>query len=180
MKNSNNWGYKMCIVIDANTFAPVFDTRNQRHDEFKPVHDWIFVGKGKIVYGGTKYKEELRRAARYLKIFIELQKARKVVEVNDQDVDAKQAELEELITHKDFDDPHLIAIVIVSGVKLICSDDARAYPFIKDNTLYPRNIDRPRIYSRSSNQDLLTDANIADICKPASKPPKGLRDMIAE
>jgi hypothetical protein len=53
----------MCIIIDTNRFSSIFEEENSDHDEFKPILDWIIFGKGKIVYGGTKYKQELTRAA---------------------------------------------------------------------------------------------------------------------
>ncbi len=67
----------MCIIIDTNAFAPVFDRTSQNHAEFKPVLDWIVSGKGKIVYGGTKYKLELGKAYKYLKLFAEFKKINK-------------------------------------------------------------------------------------------------------
>ncbi len=47
----------MCIIIDANALPSVL----KREPELCPVFNWINEGKGKIVYGGTKYKEELKK-----------------------------------------------------------------------------------------------------------------------
>ncbi len=159
----------MCIVIDTNTFSLVFSGRRDGHEEFRPVLRWIVSGKGKIVYGGSKYRGELRRAKRYLGIVSQFKKAGKVVEVNDQQVDARQRELEDSMQHRDFDDPHIIAIVIVSGCKLVCSNDSRAYRFVKMKELYPSRIQRPKIYRGKGNEDLLCDQNIADICRPCDR-----------
>lgn len=155
----------MCIIIDTNTFASVFDSNSEEHVEFSPVLNWIRNGKGKIVFGGTTYRNELRRAKKYLRIINELKKARKIVEVCNDEVDREQRRIESLITHRDFDDPHLVAIVSVSKCKLICSSDKRAYPFIKNGSLYPSVGMRPRIYSRSNNSNLLCDHYIADCCR---------------
>ena len=54
----------MCIIIDANTLSLVFNPETKGHEEFKPVFKWIDKGKGKIVYGGTKYEEELIKAGK--------------------------------------------------------------------------------------------------------------------
>ena len=159
----------MCIVIDANTFSSLFKTNSSDHNDFHPVLEWICKGNGKIVYGGSKYNEELRSTKKYNKLFRLFDAQRKVVKINDQEVDNEQARLENLIDHRDFDDPHIIAIIIVSRCKIVCSKDASAYPFIKDKALYSRGFERPRIYSRSSNADLLCDKLIADCCKPTSK-----------
>lgn len=155
----------MCIIIDTNTFASVFDSNSEEHGEFRPVLNWIRNGKGKIVFGGTTYRNELRRARKYLAVISEFKKARKIVEVSNNEIDREQRRIESLITHRDFDDPHLVAIVSVSRCKLICSNDKRAYPFIKEASLYPRAGMRPRIYSSSNNSDLLCDHYIADCCK---------------
>jgi len=162
----------MCIVIDVNTFGPVFLKSCEEHEEFEPVLDWIVSGKGKIVYGGSKYRKALERARRYLRIFLEFKKAGKVVEVDDERVNAQQEELENLIQHRNFDDPHIIAIVIVSGCRLVCSNDSRADQFIKMRNLYPNHVQRPKIYRGKSNSDLLCDQNIAKICEPCHRLPK--------
>ncbi len=109
----------MCIIIDTNTLAPVFNRDCSVHREFKPVFDWIFWGQGRVVYGGTKYKDELRKAPRYFGIFLELRKKRKAIEVDDCKVDRRQAELEAAVKHRDFDDAHIIAIVIVAIAAMV-------------------------------------------------------------
>jgi predicted nucleic acid-binding protein len=159
----------MCIVIDTNTFASVFEVNSQKYKEFYPVLEWIVYGNGKIVYGGTKYMQELRKAFKYLKFFVELSKVSKVVELDKQKVDEKQKEISTLVNHRDFNDQHLIAIIIVSGCKLICSDDSRAYRFIKIKSLYPKHIQCPMIYRGASNKDLLCNKNIVDICTPIKR-----------
>jgi hypothetical protein len=52
----------MCIIIDADTLGLVFNPETKEHKKFKPVLEWINNGKGKIVYGGTKYEKELINA----------------------------------------------------------------------------------------------------------------------
>ena len=128
----------MCIIIDTNTFASVFNEQCREHKKFVPVYKWIRFGKGRVVYGGTTYKNELRQAPRYWGVFIELRKQGKAQPVDDDKVDQRQAELEAMVHRKDFDDAHIIAIVTVSGCRLVCSDDMRAYPFIQDKSLYPK------------------------------------------
>jgi len=161
-----------------NCLGGVFNKKASDHDEFRPVHDWIIHGKGKMVYGGTKYKKELKKATKYRKLLVQLKKAGKIVELNDKEVNKCHGELDAAIKHSDFDDPHLIAIIIVSGCKLICSLDKRAYKFIKKKALYPTHIEKPKIYGSKSNSDLLSDENIAKICRPASKPNRLLKNLL--
>ena len=159
----------MCIVIDINTLSPVFNPTDQKHLEFLPVLKWICKDKGKIVFGGTKYNEELKRAHKYLRILRYLDAAGKVVRIDDNTVDNEEMRLNDQLTHRDFDDAHLVAIVIVSQCKVICTSDSRAHSFIKDQSLYPKHVKRPSIYSGLKNSHLLCDENIASCCKPAKR-----------
>jgi len=159
----------MCIIIDTNTFSSVFDGSSANHEEFKPVLDWIVVGSGKAVYGGSKYLEELRKAQKYLKIFRLLSDCKKTIKVDNSKVDSVEADLKSRVEHRDFDDPHLIAITIVSKCKLICSSDSRSYAFLKQPALYPKNFEKPKIYHSSANKDLLNDTNIPEKYKPSNR-----------
>ena len=156
----------MCIVIDTNSFSCVFDEHNSKHDDFKPVLEWIRDGKGKIVYGGTSYEKELETAHKYVKIFSEFQKSDRVVVIDKATVDNKEKECKALVKHRNFNDAHIISIIVVSGVKLVCTDEKRAIRFLKDKRFYERG-KRPKIYTSKKNANLLCDSNIADCCKPS-------------
>jgi len=155
----------MCIVIDTNCFNPVFDRANLKHPEFRPVLNWIVDGAGKIVFGGSKYKAELARTPKILKFFSVLKRARKLVEVNQQRVDQWQARVEAIFDPRKHNDPHLPAIVSVSGCRLICTEDKKSHALLKSKKCYPKSVVRPSIYSGARNQDLLCDRYIADICR---------------
>ena len=162
----------MCIVIDVNTFPSVFDQSSERHPHFSAVLNWIIDGKGKIVWGGTKYLSEISRLGKYRRLWIQLGKAGKLVPIDDSLVDSQEREIKELCTDPDFDDPHIVALLSVSGCKLLCSQDARSYPYIQKKALYPKGAKLPKIYCERSSRrasKLLTDANIADICQPCCK-----------
>jgi len=157
----------MCIIIDTNTLASVFDQTSANHANFKPVYDWIYTGKGKVVYGGTRYLNEIKK---YAGVFNELKNKKKAIKVNDDLVDRMEVEISDKIVHADFDDQHLVALLIISGTKLICSLDERAYKYFKHEQFFNRAGKRPKIFRGSQqNKDLLTDNNIADICKPCNK-----------
>ncbi|MDQ1350585.1 MAG: hypothetical protein QG657_887 [Acidobacteriota bacterium] len=159
----------MCIIIDTNVFGDVFNKESKSHLKFEPVINWILKGKGKIVYGGTKYKKELGTAKKYFKLLLEFEKMNKVVRVDDEKVDAREIEIKKENRRRNFNDEHIIAIVIVSGCVLVCTDDKKAMPFIKDPAFYPKHCKRPKIYSEKCNKNLLTDCNIAPICKEKKK-----------
>lgn len=159
----------MCIIIDTNTFTSVFDKASKNHADFAPVLSWFIDGEGKIVFGGTKYKEELKKASKFLRLFGQLARSRKIIQVSDDAVDDYQAALEKKEKHKDFDDPHLVAICYVSKCQLICSLDKRAYPFFNRKDFYPNNSPRPKIYSSKKNANLLCRKYFASICDPCKR-----------
>lgn len=168
----------MCIIVDTNCFAPVFDRKSEKHDQFAPVLEWIISGKGKLIYGGSKYFEELKKASRYLKIINSLKKIGKAILVPKELVDKEQKRIEKKITDSDFDDPHLPAIVIVSKCKIICSSDTRSIKYVTQSKLYPKGIDIPKYYTGIKNKKLLCDKYIHDSYKPLNKCNKGEQESI--
>lgn len=169
----------MCVIVDTNCLANVFDKKSEKHDDFKPVLDWVLNGKGKLVYGGTKYLQELRKASKYFKILNLLKdKANKVIIVNKEAVDKEQERISNVITDPDFDDPHLPAIVIVSKCRIICSQDTRSVRFVKDSQIYPKGIVIPKYYTSIRNRSLLCDKYIDDMYKPLDKLNKTKRELI--
>ncbi|MBF0343776.1 MAG: hypothetical protein HQL06_06050 [Nitrospirae bacterium] len=157
----------MCIVIDTNNLSCVFKKENREHADFEPVYRWIISGKGKIVYGGTTYERELEETPTIRKLFLRFSIYNKVVVVDKAAVDSKEAEYKRHV-NSDFDDPHLVAIVAVSGVRLVCTNDKRAIPFLTNKEFYGKG-KKPKIYSTKKNEDLLCDKNITKCCKPASQ-----------
>jgi len=144
----------MCIVIDANTLTCVFNEENADHHDFNPVYKWILGGKGKMVYGGSQYERELEKVRYLRRLFIELEKVRKIVVLDKDSVDNKAAGFAAFVKHRDFDDPHLIAIVAVGGVKLICTNEKRAIPFLLNPQFYSKG-KKPKIYQSADNAPLL-------------------------
>lgn len=160
----------MCIIIDANSLSKVFCVQNKQHKPFKPVLDWIIQGRGKIVFGGTKYREELVNCYKFVRIMTEFDKAGKVVRICDEEVDKKEKQLITRFGSNQFNDFHIVAIVIVSGCRLVCSTDKDSHTFLKEKSFYPRGFKRPCIYlGHPSNVRLLCDKYIVDICRPYHK-----------
>lgn len=155
----------MCIVVDTNSMASVFRPKTQDHLDFKPIFDWIIEGKGKLVIGGTDYEKEI---SGFLNLLANLSKVKKVVRISCEKVDAEKIRVEKLIDHKDYDDPHVVALISVSKCKLLCSKDRRAHPFFKKRELYTNGL-IPSIYSNGSHRHLLNDNNLIEICLPCIK-----------
>lgn len=159
----------MCLILDTNVFSAFFDPKNDKHDDFIPALHWVVYGKGKLVYGGTKYKNEMRKSWKYISFFASLQRAGKVVLVCDADVDRYEVDIKKIEPNKDFDDPHLVAIVLASECKVICTNDKRALAYLKRTDFYKGKIKKPKIYQSKQNSTLLSDKNIAAICMPCKK-----------
>jgi len=151
------------IVLDTNSFSSVFDPNSSDNAEFCHVLHWVMKQKRAcFVYGGTKYKCELGKMIKYLRIVNEFQKAGKFVEINTQPIDNYANQLKEICTDVAFDDEHIVAILNVSGCKLVCTKDTSSMQYIKRKDFYSDH-KAPRIYSSAKNRDLLTAANIVEL-----------------
>lgn len=157
----------MCIIVDTNAIAQVFDPSNKQHNEYRPVRDWLNSAKNaKFVYGGTKYKSELRRLVRFLPLITELERAGRTVHLDDRKVDAQEKRIRRQVDDPRFNDPHLAAMVCVSGCRLICSNDHEAFPFLRKREIYSKSqCGTPKVYSRAKNRSLLSKKNIAKCCE---------------
>ena len=156
----------MCLVLDTNAFSAFFDSNNTQHKNYKPAFDWVLYGKGMLVYGGSKYKKEMKCAHKYIRFFASLDRAGKLVRVCDKNIDNYEKSLIEIEPNKDFDDPHLVAIVLESKCNIICTNDKRAIPYLKNSMFYKGKTKKPRIYQSARNISLLSEKYIADICMP--------------
>jgi hypothetical protein len=67
--------------------------------------------------------------------------------------------LKEICSDRAFNDEHLVAILDVSGCKLLCTKDIEAMPYIKRKDFYSDQ-KTPKIYSGSRNRNLLNATNI--------------------
>jgi len=155
----------MCLVIDPSSIPSVFNPKSKRHSDFRPVLLWITNSSGRIIYGGRKYLTELARMTHYLGIFNEFARAGKTVKLDGKKVDKLAAELKARIPDARFNDEHIVAIVVVSRCKVVCSDDKEAYPYLRRTDLYPKGMKRPRIYRHQSHGRMCCPKNIVAICK---------------
>ena len=65
--------------------------------------------------------------------------------------------------------PNVGSIVIASKCNLICTNDKESYPFLKNSSIYPKGISKPKIYRSIRNASLINDHNIVEFCKPNEK-----------
>lgn len=156
----------MCLVIDACCLANVLNPADQRHIHFAPVFEWVFNGKGRVIYGGTKYKHELSKLPRYLGLLAELERKGRVIQLSDAEVDAIANVLKAEVGDAQFNDEHLVAIVIVSRCLIVCTNDTVAKSYLKRRAFYScRGVSRPKIYSSERNKNLCCDKHISPVCR---------------
>lgn len=148
----------MCIVVDINTLVPVFDESCDLHPDFVHVKNWIESGRGYLVFGGTKFKQELQKTYRYLRLIRQMKEAGQALAVRDDVVDAEEARVKNRTEGTDCDDQHIIALLGASRCPLLCSADKRSYKYVRNRDLYPEGMPRVRIYSSKRNRSLLSQS----------------------
>ena len=138
----------MCGILDANAVSEVFgESRPGAGIKFL---EWIDSGRGRLVTGG-KAREELYRASERFRFWakVAIQYGR-LKEESDDRVNAQTAVVVDAGMHTS-DDPHILALAIVTGVRLLYSNDRRLQRDFRDKSL----IDRPRghVYTTLVNRE---------------------------
>ena len=134
-------------ILDTNCFSHVFNRADVRHNDFSPFLEWLISGSGYLVYGGTKYKDELQKATKYLKLFSILNQYNKAIPYNSKLIDQEMERIVKQVNNTTFDDPHLAAIVVITKSRVICSGDSRSFSFLKRKDIYNGQVDCPKFYT---------------------------------
>jgi predicted nucleic acid-binding protein len=151
------------IVIDINAFSSVFEPKSADYKDFCIIAEWVLKEKTAcFVYGGTKYKEELRKAKKYLKLLKEFKNKRKLREVNGKLTDEYERKLYKLNSDTSFNDKHLAAIINISGCRLLCTKDTASIPYLKNKAFYADS-KVPKLYTGIRNNKLLNKRNIVSL-----------------
>jgi len=150
----------MCIVIDTDALGRVFRATNKEHGEFKPVLDWVLDGQGVVVYGGSTYSGQLARAERYVPLLTELRRYGKVHVAQQDEVDARERVVRETLRDPQFNDQHIVAILLVTGCRLVCTADKQSHKFIANREFFPNARNRPRFYGGRKDKRVLCSRNI--------------------
>lgn len=154
----------MAVIVDPPLFLALFDEKDERHGDFIEVLNWVIKGPAKFVVGGTKYKNEIYNVRSVMPKLAELSRARKIYSINDTVVDAEELRVKRIEPRADFDDPHLVALVCASKVKIICIKDPRAHKFLRRVDFYPDAKLRPKLFTRAKNRTLLIKDNLKGVC----------------
>src|SRR5580704_4992856 len=137
----------MCLVIDTCCLGLVFGVGTKQHDRYSPVFNWINEGNGYMIYGGTKYNTELKRA-KVLGIVSELAKKNRTIHLQDAAVNQIAADLKVKFPEPEFDDEHIVALVIASRCGVVCTKDNVAISYLKRNDVFDgyQGAVRPKIF----------------------------------
>ena len=137
----------MCTIIDANKLG---DFLNPNHEDSEPIRKWMVKG-GKLIYStcGNFAQEVGTRQKNKLAEYLRSGKARLVQckQFIKEERDLKTCRLLKS------DDPHIIALARFTGTCLLYTADSNLIKDFKNRRLLSP---RGKIYSRSTNADLLT------------------------
>ena len=138
----------MCAILDANVVSEVFGPNPSPAGS--GFLNWVAKGKGRLVVGG-KLLDELREHERG---FLEwARQARLAGRMSTEDRSKIEAKAEELIAEGGYksNDPHVLALALISGARLLYSNDNSLQRDFKSKTL----IDNPRgkIYSTLKSKE---------------------------
>lgn len=155
----------MCIVVDPPLFISIFKNSDSEHGNFSGLREWISDGPGKFVLGGSLYKKELSKIESVLNLLKNFERSGKTVSIDDSKVDKELKAVKKLKKSKDFDDPHLAALVRASLCKIIATRDKRSHKHLTDSILYKKPCTKPKIYGGNHNNSILCKKNVASCCK---------------
>ena len=142
----------MCAIVDANVAHKVFGTKaggTDRPEAGVKFFEWLNTGKGCLVTSAELRKEILRNAPRFEEWARQALLAKRIVDVNGSEVNARTEQLRtEKIKSKGAyrsNDPHVLALAQVIGVRLLYSDDGKLQRDFKNRELI--NSPRGKVYS---------------------------------
>lgn len=104
----------MCVILDTNTFSRFRDPNDK---DMEPVREWLRRKNGKIVYSNTeKFKKEMKKGG--MEHWIKERSRANQFKLVTEGVKEKEKELKDKIKS---DDEHIIALALVTGVKILIS-----------------------------------------------------------
>jgi hypothetical protein len=139
----------MCLILDANIVHRVFPSP---HDDFAPVYRALADGTARLVYGGKLTREYQETAFRHVLRRLDQQGAAR--QFPDSQVDAEAERLAQGGQCKS-DDPHILALAVVSKTRLLCSEDQ----LLADDFTNPAILSNPRgkVYKRAEHAHLIQE-----------------------
>lgn len=142
----------MCAILDTNTFGRF---RNESDENLEPVRKWLRQRNGRIVYSNTeKYKKEWKRGG--MEDWIRERSRSAQYRLISEGVQEKENELKGKINS---DDEHIIALAMVTGVKVLISYSEYESGQSGDGDLFDdfkdKNLVGGKVYTKKSHAHLL-------------------------
>ena len=109
----------MCTIIDANVVHQVFG--HDRPEAGVEFFKWIAFGKGKLVVRG-KLRKELSGSAEFRLWWQQAQLAGRAKSFDDAEIEKQTRKVERSGGYRS-DDPHVLALAQISGVRLLFTND---------------------------------------------------------
>lgn len=110
----------MCAIVDANVTFEVFGKKQT--EAGKKFRDWLDGERGKLVVGGRNLTE-LARNGNFRRWFQEARRLTgRVQQIGRARIEAQEKDLRRRGLHKS-NDEHVLALALVSGARLLYSDD---------------------------------------------------------
>jgi len=142
----------MCIILDANRFGDALSTPPK--PDYLPIIDWLTKHdrNGVVVFGGTKFLQEIARDDRARRWFVTLERSGRARSIDKTDVDAEEIQVRRSKLCAS-DDEHLIALARMSGARVFCTEDKTLFEDVRNARLLSRP--RGRVYRRKAHIALL-------------------------
>lgn len=118
----------MCLIIDANVVSKVFAPG--RSSDFQPIRIALQNRQAVAVYGG-KLAREYHKVVKLRGIIAEYDRQGMLRKVSDTEVDRRTTALCKKGVCRS-NDPHIIALALESGVRLLCSHDQNLHADFTD------------------------------------------------
>ena len=133
----------MCLILDANRFSVALAT--PPGPNYRPILDWLTRANsaGMVVYGGTKFLQEIDRHDGARRWFLALQRAGRAKLIDQAKVDAEERAVRKLELCAS-DDEHLIALARTSGARVFCTEDTALWKDVHNPSLLAKP--RGRVY----------------------------------
>jgi PIN domain len=108
----------VCLIIDTNVIHRVFPSATADH---RPVHKALASLRATMVYGGELRREYVRMAW-FRAFLLRLDQTGAAKVFSDAEVDAQTERIRHAGGYRS-DDPHILALAIVTNARLLCSED---------------------------------------------------------
>lgn len=121
----------MCAIVDASAVSEVFG--GKRTDAGREFRDWLDNGRGRLVVGG-KVLKELTQNGNFKRWFLEVRRSSgRVRQFRAATVREQEERLDLGLIRSN--DPHVVALALVSGARLLYTNDKRLQRDFTDRQL---------------------------------------------